>query len=336
MRKHVGIFLIACMITTSMKAPIAVAETSNGQKMTSVLRTVVHLMEQAKDVVDEWPGKIKKKMEDGIDKSKEHANALTAMALALSVDVRSSASYQKAMEVIQNPGAFSSAYGHLSRFRRNLDWSDIDPTKYLYAGTRGVSRGMVEAKKVWETIPSSIRASGPEALARYLKGKDWSHIQPYSMGGSHDALNGIFEDKSLNRARGDNRMTPEELKAAQSVLRSDAFRATLLESTKNAIKGGAAAAAFMAVVAVLEYRLEYLNGEITEEEMYAGIGKTIAAAGISGAAVSGLITAMALTFPALIPVLAKISIPLIIVGFSMMGIKIVTLGKELYEVYQGS
>ena len=129
-------------------------------------------------------------------------------------------------------------------------------------------------------------------------------------------------------------MTPQELKAAQGVLQSNAFRATLLESAKNAMKGGAAAAALIAVVAVLEYRLEYLKGEITEDEMYTGIGKSIAAAGISGAAVSVLITAMALTFPALIPVLATISVPLIVIGFSVMGIKIVTLGQEWYGFYQ--
>lgn len=129
-------------------------------------------------------------------------------------------------------------------------------------------------------------------------------------------------------------MTPSELKAAQNILRSNAFQATLLESTKNAMKGGAAAATFIAVVAALEYRLMYLKGEITEDEMYTSISKAIAAAGVSGVAISGLITAMALTFPALIPLLASVSVPLIIIGLSMMGIKVVTLGKEWYEFSQ--
>lgn len=334
MRKLVGIFLIACMIATSLKAPIAVAETSDAKKPTSVLKRVHDLMEQMKVATVDRLSKLKEGAAGGIDKSREYANELTAIALALSEDVRSSDSYQKAMDWIQNPVTFSSAYGHLSRFRKNLDWSNIDPTKYLYAGTRGFSRGMVEAKKVWETIPTQIRTRGPDALARFLKGKDWSHKQPYSMGGSNAALNGIFEDKSRNQARGNRSMTPQELKAAQAVLQSQAFHATLLESAKNAMKGGAAAAAFMAVVAILEYRLEYLKCEITEDEMYASIGKTIATAGISGVTVSGLITAMALTFPALIPVLASISVPLIVIGFSAMGIKIVTLGKEWYEFNQ--
>lgn len=192
MRKFVGIFLIACMITTSLKAPIVVAETSNSKKTTSVLIRVQDLMEQMKIAAVDRLSKLKKGAVGAIDKSKEYANTLTAAVLAASEAVRCSASYRKAMEVIQNPGAFLSTYGHLSRFKRNLNWSNIDPAKYLYAGTRGVSRGMVEAKKVWETIPSSIRARGHEALAHFLKGKDWSHVQPYSMGGNSAALNGIF------------------------------------------------------------------------------------------------------------------------------------------------
>ena len=194
-RKLVGIFLIVCMIATGLKAPIVVAETSDAnKKTTNALRKIGDISELEKVVAANRLSKLKEGVAAGIDKSKEYANAIAAAALAVSEAVRSSASYQKAVEVVQNPSAFSSAYGHLSRFRRNLDWSKIDPTKYLYAGTRGVSRGMMEAKKVWETLPSQIRARGPETVARFLKGKDWSHKQPYSTGGSNAALNGIFED----------------------------------------------------------------------------------------------------------------------------------------------
>lgn len=288
---------------------------------------------KAKEVAVESTDKIKEGVAVGLDKGKEYADVIVIAALAVSEAIRASVSYQKAMEVIQNPGAFSSAYGHLSRFRSNLDWSNIDPAKYLRTGTRGVSRGMMEAQKVWETIPKQIRASGPEATARYLEGKDWSHIKAHSLGGSNAASNGIFEDASLNRARGNTRMTPQAIKTAQGVLQSHAFHATLLESAKNAMKGGVTAAAIMAVVAVLEYGLQYQKGEITEDEMYRAIGKAIAMAGLSGAAVAGLVTAMALAFPAIMPVLSALSVPLMVIGFSVMGVKLVTLGKGWYEVY---
>ena len=192
---------------------------------------------------------------------------------------------------------------------------------------------MATAQRIWETIPRQIRASGPEATARYLTDKDWSHIQAHSRGGSNAVSNGIFESASLNRARGNTRMIAQEIKAAQSALQTHAFHATLLESARNAMKGAVTAAVIIAVVAVLEYGLQYQKGEITEDEMYMAIGKAIVMAGISGAAVSALVTAMALTFPAIMPVLTAISVPLMVIGFSVMGAKLVTLGKGWYEVY---
>ena len=55
--------------------------------------------------------------------------------------------------------------GHdaLSNFAFNLNWANVDPAKFLYAGTRGISRGISEAHLVWQTIPESLRAAGPEA-----------------------------------------------------------------------------------------------------------------------------------------------------------------------------
>ena len=43
---------------------------------------------------------------------------------------------------------FSVASETLTGFAENLDWSTIDPTRYLYAGTRGVSRSLEEARLV--------------------------------------------------------------------------------------------------------------------------------------------------------------------------------------------
>ena len=195
---------------------------------------------------------------------------VTAGVLAVSEKVSTAASFQKMLAVMRSPIPFWDAHGHLSRFSLNLDWANVDPTKYLYAGTRGTSRGLVEAQRVWETIPEQIRAKGPEATAKYLEGKDWSHIQPYSEGGSHSASNGLFEEASLNRARGSDRMTPGELEAAQRVLKSNAFHATLLETARCAMEGALTAAAIAAVMAVLEYGLQYQRREISEDELYAG------------------------------------------------------------------
>ena len=175
---------------------------------------------------------------------------VTAGVLAVSEKVRVAASFQQMLAVMRDPTPFWDAYGHLSRFSLNLDWANVNPTKYLYAGTRGSSRSLVEAQRVWETIPEQIRAAGPETTAKYLEGKDWSHIRAYSEGGSHSAANGLFENASVNRARGSDRMTPRELEAAQQVLKSNAFHATLLETAKCAMEGALTAAAIAAVIRV--------------------------------------------------------------------------------------
>ena len=102
---------------------------------------------------------------------------------------------------------FGVASETLTGFAENLDWSTIDPTRYLYAGTRGVSRSLEEARLVWKSIPEELRALGPEELTKRLDGFDWSHIVPHSKGGGNEAANGIFEFAGLNRSRGAEQMT---------------------------------------------------------------------------------------------------------------------------------
>ncbi len=262
-----------------------------------------------------------------------YSDALIAITVAATDSVVSSTGYQKAVVVVSNPTVFLEAYGRLSRYASNLDWSKVDPTKYIYAGTRGVGRSMEAAMTVWESIPAQIRAQGPVAVAKYLADKDWSHIYPYSLGGSDAPSNGIFEDAGTNRARGSAVMTPDELKTAQIVLQSDAFHVTLAQAVNNALRGGVMSAAILGVVAVLQHGLDYQHGLITETELYSLIGTTIAAAGLTGAAVGGLVTAVALSFPVMIPVIATISVPLAVIGFAALGAQLVNVGKGWYEVY---
>ena len=149
----------------------------------------------------------------------------------------------------------------LSNFAVNLNWANVDPTKYLYAGTRGISRGMSEAHLVWQTIPESLRATGPEAVAKHLSGFDWSHIVPFSAGGSNDASNGIFESAGLNRARGARAMTLKEIQVAHRVLRGKAFSAALSATASRMFAGAAVAAASGCVLATLGVRPRMATGD---------------------------------------------------------------------------
>jgi len=57
----------------------------------------------------------------------------------------------------------------LTNFTGNLNWGAVDPTPYLYAGTRGVNRGLEEARLVWESLPEHLRALGPETVKARLR-----------------------------------------------------------------------------------------------------------------------------------------------------------------------
>ena len=228
----------------------------------------------------------------------------------------------------------SVAGNTIAGFAESLDWTAIAPTKYLYAGTRGVNRGFDEAQLVWESIPEQLRALGPAEVAKKLDGFDWSHIVPRSKGGGDEAANGIFELAGLNRSRGAERMTSAEVQAAAEVLSQTAFRAAAQQVASKAFAGAVAGAAVACVLACLEEGLGYQRGEITRNEMYARIGRAVAKASAAGAAVSGLMATVALAFPALIPVVAPLMLPLAVLGLCAVGGKVVCLGKGWYELYQ--
>ena len=229
---------------------------------------------------------------------------------------------------------FGVATDTVAGFATNLDWTTIDPTKFLYAGTRGPSRGFEEAQLVWESIPEQLRSLGTEEVAKRLNGFDWSHIVPHSKGGGNEAANGIFELAGLNRSRGAEQMTVAEVKAAAEVLSQTAFRAAVQKVASKVFAGAIAGAAVACVLACLEEGLAYQRGEITRDEMYARIGRAVAKASALGAAVSGLMAMVALAFPALIPLVVPLMLPIAVLGLFAVGGKVVYLGKGWYELYQ--
>lgn len=217
----------------------------------------------------------------------------------------------------------------------NQDWISVtDPTRFLYAGTRGTSRGFEEARLVWESIPEQLRVLGPEEVAKRLDGFDWSHIVARSKGGGDEAANGIFEIASLNRSRGAEQMTAAEIEAASKVLTDTAFDAALEEVALKMLGAALVGGAIACVISVLEFGLEYQRGDITREEMYRRIGNEVAKSAAVSSAVSGVIAAVALAFPALIPLAAPLMMPLAALAICIVGGKVVRLGKGWYELHQ--
>ena len=130
-------------------------------------------------------------------------------------------------------------------------------------------------------------------------------------------------------------MTPTEVQAAQQVLADKAFEAALFKTASQAFMGAVVGAAVGCVLACLEHGLEYQRREITRDEMYRRIGLKVAQSAGVGATVSGLMTIVALTFPAIIPLETPLVMPLAVLGFCLVGGKVVHLGKGWYELFRG-
>ena len=228
----------------------------------------------------------------------------------------------------------STAGRALKDFAGNLNWNTVnikDRTKYMRAGTRGTPRSADEARRVWESIPKSLRAQGNDEVLKRLRDFDWSHKRPHSQGGGTEASNGIFEAAGLNRSRGARRMTSEEIKNAQKVLSNKAFRAGMRKTVSSArgaaLKGSGVACAF----AILEYGLEYHKGEITRKEMYKRITSDVSKSALSGVAIAGVMTVIVMTSPGLIPVAAILMKPLAVLGYCTVSVKAIKLGKGWFD-----
>ena len=107
--------------------------------------------------------------------------------------------------------------------------------KYHYAGAE--YKSLPAARGLWESVPAPVRAAGPEAVWKFHKGKDWSHIVPRSVGGPATADNGIWWSSIKNKRLGPNAMSAADLADARAVLRSEGIRSTIRLTLNGMVKG---------------------------------------------------------------------------------------------------
>ena len=223
-------------------------------------------------------------------------------------------------------GVFAGGWLH------NLDFSQLPRDLVAYYQRAGaVYRGLEGAEAIWETIPLSVRMSGPQALREFHAARDWSHIVPRSMGGGSSAVEGIFEMVSLNRARGDATMTPAELRLAREALGMEALRHAVEQAAQVAVTAALVAAVVEGVFALMEEGLRYFDGEIGKSTLYARVLKRVGVSAVHAVVISGLIVGLVTLFPFLIPVLEVLALPLAVVGFTLLGAKFYGLGKAWWQ-----
>ena len=219
----------------------------------------------------------------------------------------------------------------LNNFRRNLDFENLPQTmKDQFRKAGGTSRDLVETRKVWETIPKSIRAIGPTATQQALESKDWSHIVSKSNGGSDLADNGIFEKSSINRRRGSRNMTPEELEAARKVLNNAKLQAIISQTLSAMLKGAMVGVAITLIYHLFDSGLKVFEGTMTPEECYCNIVSAAIVSGASSVIIMGIITGLTLAFPVLISIFLYLSIPFAAVGYVVLGYQFYKMGKSWF------
>ena len=175
------------------------------------------------------------------------------------------------------------------------------------AGTRGRCRTWIEALRVFRsTIPPDVRAEGASTVSRFLRGKDWSHIIPRSMGGSDLASNGRWEPAAVNRLRGARPMTPGEIAAADRAAASAGLRARVRTLARRGVRGGAIGAVVVGTLVVLNHGLDLQRGRITEAEFWSLVTDVVARDVAVGVAVGALVGVASVEFPILAPVLAPV------------------------------
>ena len=220
--------------------------------------------------------------------------------------------------------------GHfLNSFRNNLVWENLPTrlqTKYHFAGAE--YKSLPAARGLWESVPAPVRAAGPEAVWKFHRGKDWSHIVPRSVGGPATADNGVWWSSIKNRRLGPNEMTAADLADARAVLRSEAIRSTLRLTLNGMVKGAVIGVVAGALLACLECGLEYAAGEISWDQMVDKVVRASIFAGIGGLIIAGLIVGISLLFPFMIPILAPLM-------FALQIVTLIFLGRHLFELAQG-
>ena len=232
--------------------------------------------------------------------------------------------------VAAGTGSAAVAGAVLNSFRHNLSWDNLPEvlkTKYRLAG--GEWKSVAQAQQLYAQVPPAVRMEGPRALWEFHAGKDWSHIVPKSMGG--DVTQGVWWDSGKNRALGGNPMSPEQIADAYQVLTHKNVTAFLQNTLKASVKGGMAGAAITVVSDSLNDGVAYANGNINREQFLGQVG--IQAIQIGGAAfvLSGAITAVALLFPMVIPVVAPLSQVLYWIGLGTLGYELKDEAKDLWD-----
>ena len=203
------------------------------------------------------------------------------------------------------------------------DINKFTPDKFNHiqrGGIReGAGRNIAQMQEMLDKIPASQRAgidneSAAYKVKEYLSDKDASHITSHNNGGSGSPNNIKWENKSINRARGDNNMTHQEQIELSFQAQLDNLTGAVKAGIKSAPKGAAIGVITTAPFSRLRNGLRVVRGEISAQD---AAKETLKEAGIGagiGATTAFTVTTVASACPPIAIALSTISPALLAIG----------------------
>ncbi len=203
------------------------------------------------------------------------------------------------------------------------DISKFTPDKFNHLQRGGIKEGagrnIPEMQEMLDKIPASQRSgidseSAAYKVKEYLSDKDASHITSHNNGGTDNPNNIKWENKSVNRARGDNNMTHQEQIKLDFQAQLENFTGAIKAGVEAAPKGARIGAITTAPLSMLRNGLRVVRGEISAKDAAIEATKETAIGAGIGATTAFTVTTLATACPPIAIALTTMSPALLAVG----------------------
>ena len=208
-----------------------------------------------------------------------------------------------------------------------LSFKDM-PSDWQRTFASRMSNHGINPEQAFDLAPDALRRMNQDAIADWFDQKDWSHEQSQHNRPdlASDINNAIWEDSSVNRARGKADMSLGEKMMAHADNRWDVLKTRAFWG--NALKGAVSAAAIAVIITfvdrVLVERDRLINSSPEERlSLITSIAKETGFAGLQSGVVCFVLIVLSATVPGMAAVLGVVSGPLAIIGSLMMSGKFI-------------
>jgi hypothetical protein len=223
----------------------------------------------------------------------------------------------------QRNSAFNAAANSEVYHARLEDIAQFIPEKINHLRRGGIRSGLgrteAQMQQMLDKVPPSQRAGvdGQTAaykVKEYLSDKDASHIKSHKRGGSGNSDNIKWENKSINRARGDRNMTRQEQRNLNTTAQLENLTGAIKAGFQAAPKGAAIGAMTTAPFSMLRNGLRVVREEISAQEAAIETAKETGIGAGVGAVTAFTVTTVATACPPIAIALAAISPVLWVAG----------------------